>query len=202
MTLFVEPENIGVGAFSVLKRNRTKKYVYKSIGNAMYPGDKRILYLKLIFKEAIIQTLLQSDVSYGKHVCQIYKVYRYGNSCIFQMEPLDTTLEKLIDIEAYEKNPEPINSLVLKVLIKVLEIINYFNKTYGFCHNDLSISNIMLPKTGNVVSQVKLIDFGQSSVKFGNIELGKPLKSRVDPQYLILKLFTTLDINPNEFSKN
>ena len=117
------------------------------------------------------------------------------------MEPLDTTLEKLIDIEAYEKNPEPINSLVLKVLIKVLEIINYFNKTYGFCHNDLSISNIMLPKTGNVVSQVKLIDFGQSSVKFSNIELGKPLKSRVDPQYLILKLFTTLDINPNEFSK-
>jgi serine/threonine protein kinase len=117
------------------------------------------------------------------------------------MESLETTLDKLIDVDAYEKNTKPINALVLKVLLKVLEIINYFNTTYGFCHNDLSTSNIMVPKTGNVASQVKLIDFGISSVKFGNIELGKPLKSRVDLQYLILKLFTTLDINPNEFSQ-
>lgn len=201
VTLFVEPDNIGAGAFGVVKRNRTKKYVYKSIGNANYQADKRILYLKLIFKEVIIQTLLESDTTYGKHICRIYKVYRNGNSCIFQMESLETTLDKLIDIEEYEKNPEPINSVVQKVLTKVLEIIKYFNSTYEFCHNDLSTSNIMMPKTGNVLSQVKLIDFGQSSVKIGDIQIGKPLKTRVDHQYLILKLFTTLDINPNDFSK-
>jgi len=201
VTLFVEADNIGSGAFGVVKRNRTQKFVYKSISDGMYPPDKRILYLKLIFKEALIQTLLQSDATYGKHICQIYKVYKNGDSCIFQMESLETTLDKFIDVEAYEKNTEPINSQVLKILIKILEIIKYFNTTYGFCHNDLSTGNIMLPKTGNVLSQVKLIDFGISSVKIGDVQIGKPLVSRLDPQYLILKLFTTLDINPNDFSK-
>ena len=212
VTLFVEGKNIGAGAFGVIKKNRTENFVYKYLKDKEAP-EKRLIYLKSIFQEAIIQTLLQSDATHGQYICQLYKVYRQGNDCIFQMEPLETTFEKRIglekdmDIEAYEMDPKPINALVLKVLLKVLEIINYFNRTYGFCHNDLSISNIMMPKSGNggnggnEGNGVKLIDFGKSSVWFGKIQIGIPSKYRIDPQYLIQKLQTILDINPTKFSK-
>jgi serine/threonine protein kinase len=172
--------------------------VYKSLKNR-YTSDKRLNYLKSIFQEAIIQTLLQSDTSYGKYVCKLYKVYKVGNDCVFQMEHLETTLGRYIQAneEAYEENPEPINIMVRKTAVKVLEIINYFNTTYGFSHNDLSLDNVMITKEG---TNPKLIDFGLSSIKFDSIQIGKQLKTRYDPTYLLYKLWLYLDINPTEFS--
>jgi serine/threonine protein kinase len=87
--------------------------------------------------------------------------------------------------------------MVRKTAVKVLEIINYFNTTYGFSHNDLSLDNVMLTKEG---TNPKLIDFGLSSIKFDTIQIGKQLKTRYDPNYLLYKLWLYLDINPTEFS--
>lgn len=199
-TLNTDDENIGAGAFGIIKKNRTRSLVYKSLVNR-YSSDKRLKYLKPIFQEIIVQTLLQSDANYGKYVCILNKVYRVGNDCVFQMEQLETTLGSYIQSneEAYMANPEPINNVLLKTLLEVLEILNYFNATYGFSHNDLSLDNIMIKKDG---SNPKLIDFGLSSINFGNIQIGKQLKSRIDPSYLLTKLALYLDINPSKFSKS
>lgn len=197
-TLYIEEENIGAGGFGIIKKNKTQPYVYKSLENKYYLTNP-LKYLKSIYQEAIIQTLLQSDSSHGKYICNLYKVYRTGpNTCIFQMELLETTLGKFIrdKEESYLANPEPLNKILLKKLIKILEIINYFNATYGFSHNDLGLENIMINN-----NNLKLIDFGLSSIKFGTIQIGKQLKSKIDHIYLCSKLALYLDINPNEFSK-
>jgi len=197
--LYVEEENIGAGAFGTIKKNKTRPFVYKSLENKFFLSNP-LTYLKSIFQEAIIQTLLQSDSSHGIYICKLYKLYKTGpNTCIFQMESLMmTTLAKFIrdKEESYIVNPEPLNKILQKHLIKILEIINYFNTAYGFSHNDLSLENIMVDR-----NSIKLIDFGLSSINFGTIQIGKKLKSRMDQNYLCSKLATYLDINPNEFSK-
>lgn len=197
--LYVEEENIGAGGFGIIKKNKTRPFVYKSLENKYYLSNP-LIYLKSIFQEAIIQTLLQSDSSHGIYICKLYRLYRAGpNTCIFQMESLMmTTLGKFIrdKEESYLANPEPLNKMLQKKLIKILEIINYFNTSYGFSHNDLSLENIMIHR-----NNIKLIDFGLSSVNFGTIQIGKKIKSRTDQNYLCSKLATYLDINPNEFSK-
>jgi len=190
MTLFVEEENIGYGGFAAIKKNRAKPFVYKTFINR-YSEEKRLQFIKPIFKEAIIQTLLQSDPKNGKHICKLYKVYRVGNECVFQIEPLETTIEKY-----FETNPTHIT----KVIVKLLEIINYFKTTYGFSHNDLKLDNVMTVKQGNAVAGIKLIDFGLSSVQFDAVAIGKASKTRSDMQYLFYSLSKHLELEPNEFS--
>jgi serine/threonine protein kinase len=148
---------------------------------ARVDNKNSLLYLKTNFKEVIIQALLQSDVTYGKHVCRIYKVYKTGNNFIFQIEPLEIALDKYIfkhhkEDHLYETMP--------KVLLKLVEILNYFYVKYGFNHNDMDTSNVMTVKTGDIVENVKLIDFGKSTVKFGEIELGETVKKRQDTDNL------------------
>lgn len=185
MTIFVEEDNIGAGGFGSIKKNRTKPFVYKTIINR-YSEEKRLQYLRPIFKEAIIQTLLQSDPKNGKHICKLYKVYRVGNECVFQIESLETTIEKY-----FEMNPGHIT----KVIVKLLEIINYFKTTYGFSHNDLKLDNVMTVK-----QDIKLIDFGLSSIQFDAVTIGKPSKTKADMQYLFYSLSKHLEVEPNEFS--
>lgn len=175
-TLFIDENSIGAGGYGTIYKNRTRPYVYKMIEDYKRVENKNsLLYLKTNFKEVIIQTLLQSDVTYGKHVCRLYKVYKTGNNFIFQIEPLEITLEKYIykhrlEDDLYETTP--------KVLLKLVEILNFFYVKYGFNHNDMSLSNVMTTAVGDIVENIKLIDFGKSTVRFGEIELGESVKKR------------------------
>ena len=140
------------------------------------------------FKEAVIQTILQSDTTYGKYVCRLYKVFREGNNFVFQIEPLETTLAKYI----YENRfVEGRNEIVARALIKIIEIMNYFYVKYGFNHRDLSTDNIMTTKTGDA-ENIKLIDFGKSTLEFGGIQIGKAGK-RTDTVNLFKVLKYDLD---------
>ena len=172
LTLFVHENAVGAGAFGVIKKNKGKPYVYKSIVDN-WPPEKRLLYLRAIFKEAIVQTLLQSDTSYGKHVCTLSAIYRNDNNCVFQLEPLGIDLSKYIASAA-----DP--TTVCPILVRLMEIISYFKTKYGFSHNDLKLNNVMTVKEGNVLGNLKLIDFGNSSIKVGTVEFGKPSKSSPD----------------------
>jgi len=176
-TLFIEEESIGSGGYGIIFKNRARPYLYKMVIDHARVDDKNtLLYFKTNFKEAIIQTLLQCDVTYGKYVCRLYKVYRSGNDFVFQIEPLEITLEKYLYLNRLEEHlPETAG----KILLKLIEIVNYFNANYGFNHNDFSSTNIMTLKEGNIVENIKLIDFGRSSVNFADVQLGS-LKTKRD----------------------
>jgi serine/threonine protein kinase len=169
-TFFINEDHIGEGGYGTVYRNRARPYVYKLMNDYKRVNNKNSFhYLKNNFKEAVIQTILQSDTTYGKYICRLYKVYRDGNNFVFQMEPLETTLEKYI----YENRfVEGRNKILAKALIKIIEIMNYFYVKYGFNHYDLSTSNIMTTKTGDA-EKIKLIDFGSSTLEFGGIQIGE-----------------------------
>jgi serine/threonine protein kinase len=188
-TLFIEEDHIGEGGYGTVYRNRARPYVYKVINDYNRVNDKNSFhYLKNNFKEAVIQTILQSDATYGKYVCRLYKVYRDGNNFVFQLEPLETSLAKYM----YENRAvEGRNVIVAKALIKIIEIMNYFYVKYGFNHNDLSTDNIMITKAG-IVGNIKLIDFGKSTLGFGGIQIGKVGK-RTDTTRLFKVLEYDLD---------
>ena len=188
-TLFINEDHIGEGGYGTVYRNRARPYVYKVINDYERVNNKNSFeYLKTNFKEAVIQTILQSDATYGKYVCRIYKVFREGNNFVFQIEPLESSLAKYM----YENRAvEGRNEIVAKALIKIIEIMNYFYVKYGFNHNDLSTDNIMITKTGNV-ENIKLIDFGKSTLGFGGIQIGKSEK-RTDTVNLFKVLKYDLD---------
>jgi len=185
LTLFVEENALGAGAFGVIKKNKSKPYVYKSIVDN-WPPEKRLLFVRSIFREAIVQTLLQSDKSYGKHVCTLSAIYRNDNNCVFQLEPLGIDLAKYLSAAA-----DP--STVCPILVRVMEVISHFKTKYGFSHNDLKLNNVMTVKVGNVLENLKLIDFGNSSIKIGEVEFGKPSRSTPDMYLLFHNLKMELE---------
>lgn len=193
VTLFVEEDPIGSGAFATIQKNRSQPFVYKLLQNRYYK-ENRLQYIKPLFKEIVIQTLLQSDTKYGKHICKLYKVYKVGSDAVFQIEPLETTIETYFEAQ----KPESKATTITKTFVKLLEIISHFKNTYGFSHNDLKLDNVMTVKAG---ADLKLIDFGLSSIKFGTIELGKPSKAKADMQYLFYSLSKYLEVEPNAFSE-
>ena len=179
-TVFIQEDHIGEGGFGTVYRNRERPYVYKIVEDYKRVNNKNSLqYLKTNFKEAIIQSLLQSDASYGKYVCRLYKVFRDGNNFVFQLEPLDTTLDKYIyENRAEEHLPE----LVERVLFKMITILNHFFIKYGFNQGDAGGSNIMTANKADFVENLRIIDFGVSTISL--FPVGKPTKKHTDTKNL------------------
>jgi serine/threonine protein kinase len=181
-TLFIKSQGIGAGDFGTIYKNKSSPFVYKRIEDEERVNDTNSLkYLQTGFKEAIIQILLQSDTTYGKHICRLYKVYRDGLNFVFKMEPLEITLETYIVKNRWTSADQ---TILPNIILKIVMILNYFNTTYGFFHNDLSTSNIMTVETGDPVENLKLIDFGLSMVKIGDIQLGTRQPTAYDPTFL------------------
>lgn len=173
VTLFIEDGPAVSGAFGTVMRNRKNPVVYKQIKPHGKTG------LKKIFKEIIIETLLQSDQTYGKHICTLYKVYRKDEKVILMIEALDVTLANRIErgvngeeeIFDYEKNSASIK--IRDLIVKILELAQHFKTVYKFEHQDLHLHNIMVSKKKeNLFDSIKFIDFGESMVSFDDITLG------------------------------
>ena len=184
-TLFIEEDHIGEGGYGTVFKNRTKPYVYKFVTDYKRLNNKNSLeYLKTNYKEAIIQTLLHSDPIYGKHVCRLYKVYRDGNDFVFQLEPLETTLDKYM---YKNRNEENLPEVVEKALFKLILIINHFYVTYGYNQGDASPGNIMTSNSEDFAENLKLIDFGVARITA--LKIGIPTQKPTDTKslYTILK---------------
>jgi serine/threonine protein kinase len=97
------------------------------------------------------------------------------------MEPLEITLEGYIVKNRWTAVDE---TILPNIILKIVIILNYFNTNYGFFHNDLSTLNIMTVETGDQVENLKLIDFGFSMVKIGEIQLGTREPRAYDPTFL------------------
>ena len=176
-TLYINTTNLGKGAFGVLEKNQFQPYVYKLISNE--PKNK-MKHLKSLFREIIIQALLDCDPEYGHYVCTIYKVYKMDGFCIFKLEQLDMTLKQRIQLTNNISTPELHTTEMRSVLLEIFKILNYFRTKYGFYHNDLHLENIMTSKSGPIIDNLKLIDFGFSSVNFDGIYIPKGSESSLN----------------------
>lgn len=172
-TLYIKDISAGQGAYGLLEHNRNNPFVYKIINDAS-SRDERLNYLKSIYKEVIILTLLQNDSLYGRNVSRIYKLYRSGNNCVVKMETLEITLKSFLQMHNDSKALaiKDKTSIIQNVLIKLFEILTHFRAKYEFYHYDLHTNNIMTTKTGDFVNNIKIIDFGLSYVKIDGVEIG------------------------------
>jgi hypothetical protein len=170
------------GDFGVVKPNRSRrdKYVYKFISNGSDiftdPNDARD-----VFKEILVNIILQMDPKVENSVMKIYKVYQQesynGYELILKLEALSYPLNTLLryslrdDLEYNKK-------LLLKVYGPLFETLQYLRKTYDFRHGDLHVNNLMLPKSVDLDSlniqtlSVKMIDFGLSGLRFADAMYG------------------------------
>lgn len=172
-TLYVKDAEAGKGVFGVVSRNKTYPFVYKKITDNKPPSE-RIDYLKSIYKEVIVQTLLQSDTLYGDNICTIYKVYRMGNDCVMKLEVLQITLRDRINKPEKSWTGKVLDqsALIRNILLKLYTILNHYIDKYEFHHYDLHASNVMTVQKGDIVSNLKIIDFGLSYVKIDGVEIG------------------------------
>jgi len=154
------------GRFGIVYADQAAPFAYKLYfaepfaKRRLTAAESRMNYLRAFFKEIIIQTLLQSDSEYGKHICKLHSVYRTGPLCLSKMEKLDTTLHSILEDEAPDRATQ-----ILALLVKFFEILIHFHTAYGFRHNDLHTENIM------TMPRLKLLDFGNSSVTVDGVEL-------------------------------
>jgi hypothetical protein len=186
--LSVENNAVGRGASGVVKLNKMEPVVYKQIRNLYKKKTEQIEFLKSIFLEVIIQTVLQNDKSYGKNVCKIYKLYKYEQGCILKLEALECTLFTRLEADAELIKDINKNSIfVSELLLKLHEIFDYFKRTYGFQHKDCHPENIMTVVKGDIISNLKLIDFESSYVKFEGLEFG------ISDGYILSDIDPTID---------
>lgn len=159
----------GQGQFSNVYRNTKDPFVYKVIHDYKYSWKGRP-YERYCFKEIIIQTLLQSDPEKGDAICKLEAVYRTDKDIILKIERLKMPLtEWLKDLNKQVSRASDYSEAVKNSMVKTLELVDYFNKKYGFHHYDLHAENIMLDSNNNY----KLIDFGwDSCVKIGENQIG------------------------------
>lgn len=169
--LSVENTAIGEGGSGVVTHNKSEPVVYKQIENFWTKKKDQLIYFKSVFKEVIIQTVLQNDKYYGNNICKIYKLYKYEKGCILKLEALECTLSDRLDKESI-KDINKNSVFISEIIVKLYEILDYFKNTYGFQHGDFHVDNVMTVIDGDVTSNLKLIDFGSSYAKFEDLEFG------------------------------
>jgi serine/threonine protein kinase len=192
------------GEHSEFMKNRTNPLVYKLVTQNPWE-QSRDMFLKSLFREVIVQTLLQRDRTHGQHICKLLNVYRSGPSILLQMEPLHMTkyhmLLKLIgekegEYTIVERNRH--SEIAKQIIIETFTIVKYFHEKYGFVHWDLHLKNIMNSADGTI----KLIDFGLSLVIIDGAQIGRLYEANQDT-YRLMWHIETLNVlyKKNVFSK-
>ena len=151
------------------------------------------------FLESFIAIVLSTNVNVGKYICVPIGIYKNkairrnarastlassasslaaaGAPAVPLEAALFITMEVIpYNIEEYIRihTNTSIEQLVLPIISQVANILNYLEE-FKFCHNDLHSENIMLDEGGNV----KLIDFGRSSIFFEGNSYGNNIDNLI-----------------------
>jgi len=156
-------------------------------------------FLKLLLLEAYIQKSLSIDQQMGHHICAIHRIFRDSSvirtsfvspSFYYSLEPIPYTMKHYMD---YISRPEHAGNFlkhISQMILQVEKVLTYFRSTYGFCHNDLHIGNILFTET----FELKLIDFGRASFVINGVNYSED-KDPQEVSYDLLIFVTSLYIH-------
>lgn len=127
---------------------------------------------RAFLKECMIHILLMQESKNeknGPYVPIFYEVGydEYRKTAFIRTEMLDGSYDSLIRNVSQPKN----DILIPYTLIKISEILDFFNIRLRFNHRDLKGDNIMFKKKSETAVELKLIDFGLSCLTWKGIRI-------------------------------
>ncbi len=150
-----------------------------NMGNGTIIKNQNTSQLFLIFKESLIQQKLSCDPLYGHTIPYVFSLKKHTKNIYrINMEKVDTSKYIRFDnflnrlsLNTVLSNKQKI-IVLFKKLIGLSTVINYFQNTYGFIHNDLKPDNFFVSRKWDldlsvIDTNIKIIDFGLSGIKEG-----------------------------------
>jgi serine/threonine protein kinase len=119
-------------------------------------------YHREVYLEAYIQTVLQSDTTFGRNVATIQNMYRdegvtryrSNHTYYYKMERIPYTIDNILQRAGRTAEDN------LNLITNLANILEYFDRMYSFRHRDLHANNILFAEDGSI----KIIDFGLSCI--------------------------------------
>ncbi len=158
-------------------------------GNGTIIKSQNTSHLFSIFKESLIQQKLSCDPLYGHTIPYVFSLKKYAkNKYRINMEKVDTSIYKRFDVFLHElslntrlNNQQKI-IILFKKIIGLSVVLNHFQDTYGFVHNDLKPDNFFVSNDISnldltvIDTNIKIIDFGLSGIQEGtNYIISQPV---------------------------
>jgi hypothetical protein len=199
------------GEFGYVKPNKSRpdKYVYKfqNVSNETL-SDPR--YGKSVFREALINIILQMDPRVEDSVMKIYKVYQKrsynGYELIFKLEALGYSIN-IMSSFIFGDDPEKNKKVFLNLYGPFLETLRYLRETYDFQHGDLHSNNMMLPKGTDLehlnihAPRIHMIDFGFSGLRLGDVKYGTVYSEGKEDFQKEFEVLTVIKSLPADFNE-
>ncbi len=184
---FVRKTPIDGGAHGKIYISSDKSKIYKKIyleGRTEKEVEEKI---RAIFVEAFIQTILSSDATYGKNVCELIGLYKSAEfpstvvtrhqaprrvlTLYLVMKPLYKNFWEALKYQYERTGIKMTKGPLIRILKKIAEILKYFKDKYKFSHRDLHAGNIMFPMNADNPGEIDwdsptLIDFGLSCLTY------------------------------------
>ncbi len=160
-----------------------------NMGNGTIVKNQNTSQLFSVFKESLIQQKLSCDSLYGHTIPYVFSLKKRAKKIYrINMEKIDNSIYIRFDnflnelsLNTVLNNKEKI-IILFKKLIGLSVVLNHFQDTYGFIHNDLKPDNFFVSRDISnldlsiVDTNIKIIDFGLSGIKEGtNYIISQPV---------------------------
>ena len=154
---------------TILNENNMEKNVYISNQNVMKRSREAVgNRYPYLFIEILIHLILQyeSDKENKRYVPEFHYFHKVIKRNQQNTITYNYRMEKVEGITLHEyihSNSFTFDGLK-QILIKVCEILQYFQERCNFVHGDLNTSNIMIRSFTNGIPHIQIIDFGYSMI--------------------------------------
>jgi hypothetical protein len=164
---------IGSGERAAIFRGQKSGYVYKRLNLNMLIAYEDLYYelekfARELCIEVFIQTVLNNDDTYGKHIPKVIGVYRDSKNrkrpdSISAIQQQSLSFFIVMEYAGERLDILPSSEIPNSAMVDIGNILQHFWNRYRFKHFDLHGGNVLL-----LDGVVKFTDFDASSIKIGD----------------------------------